>query len=312
MHNFDRPLFKKLAHNDTGAAAGHQSGVVIPKAIDKYFPQLSSSVSVSVPTVSCDLRAALFVGTNQVGLVKTRYQYQTWGGTRDPERRVTGQLGPLLSVASKDDILLIERSLADEFFYRLTVHKAGTAAYSLYSKPIGSRRWGAVNIVDTPVPEPDILNAEQVQAHHEQQPFQLFDNTAALHETRVARIARSQAFKRIILPLYDCRCAVCGYGHRDAGNLFEVEAAHIVPRGLKGADDSRNGLALCRTHHWAFDHGLFGVDQNRKVVVSQTASADPRNGHLLQFSGQAIRSPSNASLMPALEALEWHLNNVVT
>ena len=151
MNNFDRPLFKKLAHNDTGAAAGHQSGVVIPKAIDKYSPQLSAAVNVSNPTASCDLKAALFVGTKHEGVVKTRYQYQTWSGTRPPERRITGQLGPLLGGASADDILLIERGLYDEFFYRLTLHKAGTSAYSSYSHQIGSRRWGPIDLADTPV-----------------------------------------------------------------------------------------------------------------------------------------------------------------
>jgi putative restriction endonuclease len=311
MHNFDRPLFKKLAHNDTGAAAGHQSGVVIPKAIDKYFPQLSAAANASNPAVSCDLRAALFIGTKHEGVVKTRYQYQTWSGTRPPERRITGQLGPLLNAASADDILLIERSLSDEFFYRLTLHKAGTSANSSYSQQIGSRRWGAVDPADTPVPEVDVLTAEQIQSVHEQQPFNLFDNAAALHETRVSRIARSKAFKRILLPLYDFRCAVCGLGHRDAGNRFEVEAAHIVPRGLKGPDDSRNGLVLCRSHHWAFDHGLFSIDPNRKVVLSHTVGTEPRNSHLGKYSGQLVRSPRNAALQPALIALDWHLKNIL-
>jgi putative restriction endonuclease len=311
MNDFDRPLFKKLAHNDTGSAAGHQSGVVIPKAIDKYFPQLSAAVNASNPTVSCDLRATLFVGTKYEGVVKTRYQYQTWSGTRPPERRITGQLGPLLSAAAADDILLIERSLSDEFFYRLTLHKIGTSAYSSYSHQIGSRRWGPVNPVDTPVPEIDILTAEQIQSVHEQQPFQLFDNTAALQETRVSRIARSKAFNRILLPLYDFRCVVCGLGHRDAGHQFEVEAAHIVPRSLKGPDDSRNGLVLCRSHHWAFDHGLIGIDSNRKVVLSHTAGTDARNSHLGKYSGQLVRSPGNAALQPALVALDWHLNNIL-
>ena len=50
---FDRPLFKKLAHNDTGMAAGHQAGVVIPTAMDRFFPQLSER-SVLTP---CSRRA---------------------------------------------------------------------------------------------------------------------------------------------------------------------------------------------------------------------------------------------------------------
>jgi putative restriction endonuclease len=279
--------------------------------MDKYFPQLAGVASTSNPTVSCNLNAALFVGSQQVSLVTTRYQYQTRAGTRSPERRITGQLGPLLGVASADDILIIERSLSDEFFYRLILHKVGTLEYSSYSPLIGDRRCGSVDPADAPVPEVDIINAEQIQSARELQPFRLFDNAAALHETRVSRIARSQAFKKILLPLYDRRCAVCGLAHAGPDNLTETEGAHIVPRRLKGADDSRNGLALCRSHHWAFDRGLFGVDSHRKILVRPSTLAEPRNHHLVPFHGQNIRSPSSAVMKPSSEALEWHLENVV-
>ena len=36
--DWDFPIFKILANNDTGAAAGHQGGVVIPKDLRVYFP----------------------------------------------------------------------------------------------------------------------------------------------------------------------------------------------------------------------------------------------------------------------------------
>jgi putative restriction endonuclease len=30
-----------------------------------------------------------------------------------------------------------------------------------------------------------------------------------------------------------------------------------------------NGLALCKNHHWAFDHGWFGVDEDYRIVIPQ-------------------------------------------
>lgn len=311
MHDFDRPLFKRLAHNDTGAAAGHQGGVVIPKDMDRYFPQLSGAVTFANPTIDKHIRAALFVGSLQVGLVETRYQYQTWGGARSPERRLTGELGPLRNVAAADDFMIIERSLSDPDFYRLTLHRAGTAAFAALVAKVGARRWGPVDIRDIPVPETDIVASLAEQQTHEAAPLNLFDNTAALQETRTKRIARSQAFSRRLLPLYEHRCAVCGSAHGAANGTTEAEAAHIVPRGLKGADDARNGLALCRSHHWAFDRGLFGIRPNRRVVVRPAAAADARNSHLVPYDGQLIRNPANAALQPALNALAWHLANIV-
>lgn len=138
---FDNPVFKMLAHNDTGGAVGHQGGVLVPKALESYFPALSSKVSPTNPTVSAYISAELFDGTSPLGKVQTRYQYQTWGATRSPERRITGNLGELRSRAKRDDILLVERSLSKADTYRLTLIRKGTAAYQQIAS--GARgRWG--------------------------------------------------------------------------------------------------------------------------------------------------------------------------
>jgi putative restriction endonuclease len=311
MHDFDRPLFKRLAHNDTGAAAGHQGGVVIPKDLDIYFPQLSKVVTPANPTVDKQIRAVLFVGSLQVGLVETRYQYQTWGGVRSPERRLTGNLGSLRNVAAADDFLIIERSLSDSDFYRLTLHRAGTAAFAALVAKVSRRRWGPVDVADIPVPETEIETSLAEQENHEAAPFDLFDNAAALIESRTKRIARSQAFSKRVLPIYGFRCVVCGHAHVAGNGSTEAEAAHIVPRGLKGADDARNGLALCRSHHWAFDRGLFGVRADRRVILKPAAAAVAGNAHLLAYAGTLIREPVTAALRPAPTALAWHLENIV-
>jgi putative restriction endonuclease len=311
MHAFDRPLFKRLAPNDTASAAGHQGGVVIPKEMDPYFPQLIGTVSAAIPTVDKTVRAALFVGDLQVGLVDTRYQYQTWGGVRSPERRLTGNLGAIRLPATGGDYLLIERSLSSPDSYRLTLHKAGTPGHSAIAAKAAGRKWGPLDPADAPVSETAIITFETEQEQRELNPFSLFDNAADLVETRTTRVARSAAFKRRLLPLYDFRCAVCGLAHADANGIWEAEAAHIVPRSLKGSDDARNGLALCRSHHWAFDRGLFGIKPNRQIVLRPAAAADGRNSHLLPFSGQPVKQPSNPALNPAPDALAWHLVNVV-
>lgn len=310
MHNFDRPLFKRLSFNDTGGAAGHTGAIVITKQLLPYFPQLTGTATAASPTAERKIRAALFVGNLQVGLVEARYQYQTRGGKRPPEYWLTENLGAIRNPAAKDDFVLIERSLSDPVFYRLTLHKAGTPDFAALLAKVGSRRQGAVDTADTPVPETEVVTSEAEQEARELAPLELFDNTAALHETRTLRVARSQAFKRRLLPLYDFRCAVCGLAHADSGSAWEAEAAHIVPRGLKGADDARNGLTLCRSHHWAFDRGLFGILPTHEIILRPVAAAEPRNAHLLPFAGQILRKPVDLKMMPSSDALAWHLKNI--
>ena len=85
---FDKPLFKTLAPNDTGASPGKQAGPLIPKEMDSYFPQLQGQASPTNPAPYQEIKADLFIGNESIGLVNTRYQYQTWGGERTPERRI--------------------------------------------------------------------------------------------------------------------------------------------------------------------------------------------------------------------------------
>jgi putative restriction endonuclease len=310
LSEFDAPLFKKLAHNDTGAAVGKQAGVLIPKVLDRYFPDLSSKPSTG-PTVDENIRAALFEGNVRLGVVTTRYQYQTRGGKRTPERRITGNLGPLHDKAVENDYLVIERSVTDPQFYRLRLIKAGTAAYTALKAKVGTRSCGPVDLSNLPVTENAAAIAEAEQIAHESKALQLFDNDAAFTETRTKRVARSRAFQKRISSIYGNKCAVCGNGLLHVTGLCEVEAAHIVPRGLKGADDARNGLALCRSHHWAFDRGMFGVDSYLKVVVPPQVSAIVANTHLTGFAAKTIAAPSNSLLAPSPEALAWHWSNIV-
>ena len=109
--SYDYPVFKRLSNNDAGASPGHQGGFVIPKDIEEYFPALHRSITDSNPTVDCLIDAELFVGSRFVGRVTTRYQFQTWGGTRSPERRLTANLGPLRDQAEGGDYVLFERDI---------------------------------------------------------------------------------------------------------------------------------------------------------------------------------------------------------
>ena len=140
---YDAPAYKFLAHNDTGRAVGHQAGVLIPKALEGYFPSLRAA-SVTRPTVSVSVEAELVDGSSTIGKVETRYQHQTWGGDRQPERRLTGNLQELLRTARKDDVLLFERSLSQPDRYRLRLLRQGTPAHASVAAKAGNKRWGVL------------------------------------------------------------------------------------------------------------------------------------------------------------------------
>lgn len=139
---WDRPIYKILARNDTGESKSHQAGVLIPKAIRDYFPSLNGMISDVNPTIDARLQADLFVEEKFVAAVSTRFQYQTWAGTRRPEARVTDELGPMRSCASADDILVFQRASKNKSQFRLTLVLKGSPTHEKILGKIGSKRWG--------------------------------------------------------------------------------------------------------------------------------------------------------------------------
>lgn len=132
--------------------------------------------------------------------------------------------------------------------------------------------------------------------------------------TTMQRRIRSDRFRTGVIGAYGARCAVSGIGlaHQDRnGQLqYEVEAAHIIPVSANGSDVVANGLALCRTLHWAFDRGMFWVNRELRVGLTPITRSDSRNEWLQQFAGRRLSVPRGANMMPSVEALRWHAEHV--
>jgi len=119
--------------------------------------------------------------------------------------------------------------------------------------------------------------------------------------------ARDQGFRRIVIKAYDHRCALCGVRIITPEQHSVVDAAHIVPWSKSQNDDIRNGMALCKLCHWAFDEGMMGVSDNYNVITSRQIAAAPNvPGFLLTLSGRGIILPHNRDLWPAQEYLAEH------
>jgi len=120
------------------------------------------------------------------------------------------------------------------------------------------------------------------------------------------RLKRDAAFRDVILGNYDYSCAVTGLRFRH-GSHVEAEAAHIIGKEARGPDDPRNGLALSRTAHWAFDHGIFTLSDDYEVRIHDHArDGDQRLVPIYEADGKRIRLPNEAFYRPHPSALAWH------
>lgn len=136
------------------------------------------------------------------------------------------------------------------------------------------------------------------------------------HQQRVKEIlesekykpdVRNQGFRRAVVMTYDHRCALCGVRIVTSEGHTVVDAAHIEPWSTSKNDDIRNGMALCKLCHWAFDEGMMGVSEEYKVITSRQIAANPNvPGFLLTLSGRGIIPPAERELWPGQKHLRWH------
>jgi putative restriction endonuclease len=105
-------------------------------------------------------------------------------------------------------------------------------------------------------------------------------------------------FRSTVLRAYRQRCAVCSLNHPEL-----LDAAHIIAdRKEAGIASVRNGLALCKIHHAAFDKRILGIAPNLIVEIRQDI-LDEVDGPMLRHGLQG-RHGERLMAMPASRT-EW-------
>ena len=143
-------------------------------------------------------------------------------------------------------------------------------------------------------------------------PFHLFLPRGDIESTQAVNPpARSAGFRRAIMKIYAYTCAVCALNIRASSGESVTDAAHIIPFSVSYNDDIRNGISLCKSHHWAFDTGLISVNEAYQVVVSPSMAEQVPPEWASEFRDRQIWLPNDVKHRPAQGALTWHRQQVL-
>ena len=112
---------------------------------------------------------------------------------------------------------------------------------------------------------------------------------------------------RVVEQTYAGRCALTGLCLTNGFGRAEVDAAHIQPVAAGGPDSVRNGIALTKSVHWAFDRGLLSIGDDGSILTVDRGAEDLRK--ILNASGRALFSENEATI-PHTAFLSWHRANV--
>lgn len=309
--------FKLLTARDV--SPGRAQGPLIPVELRGLFPVLPRPTAEN-PIPACPLLITYLDVDGKSHRVGSRYHQQTRSRHRAGETWVTGELGPFLATAAPGDMLFISANEGDVSCYRFDLFKHNTPEFRAVMsqlEPDLRGRWGLLALAPGTLilPYPTQIQKEKSTVLRQvEQPFNIEDPDPLLRESRQRRFVRDRGFHEVVAEQYECCCAVC---HSRLvtpdGMNFEVEAAHIRPRGQRGPDDVRNGIALCRTHHWAFDCGIISIHPERRTIqvatYSLTMSSEPAVADVSALSGRPLLQPRDQKCAPARDALEWHVRH---
>lgn len=156
-------------------------------------------------------------------------------------------------------------------------------------KELGSADEQFVNAV-----EQEVFNIKQLS----------LDNVPELTEGAVKKVKtviekpRSAAFRISVKKLYKNKCAICGYCLLSPDGKPALESAHLYPKEFDGSDDFRNGVCLCKLHHWALDSGWFSIADDYTVIVRTDLPLAEEYNFIRKYEGQEITLPEQIEFAP--------------
>ncbi|PCH75717.1 MAG: HNH endonuclease [Flavobacteriaceae bacterium] len=126
-----------------------------------------------------------------------------------------------------------------------------------------------------------------------------------IEETKGANLFNSVSFRDFVLLGYHNKCAVTSEAiYYD--KLINLEAAHIKPKSHSGSFLPCNGIAMSRDIHWAFDKGMFTINDDYRITVHK----DIKNTILSKYDNQKINVPKEDFFKPEKNFLKYHKEKV--
>ncbi len=153
---------------------------------------------------------------------------------------------------------------------------------------------------DVVSPAPGLRQLDLQVMRKPDSPMEIRELTRTYEVTTVQRRLYQARFRNTILDAYRDRCAVCQLHIRPL-----LDAVH-----LNGDRDPRpdivvsEGIALCATHHRAYDAGILRYDNDYAVRIDlpDDARGEGEQSMLLAFEGRKLALPSDERHWPMLPA----------
>lgn len=146
--------------------------------------------------------------------------------------------------------------------------------------------------------------------------YRIEDDATAARRSYITASVRQRlhqrSFRERVLRAYQEQCAMCRLRHEEL-----LDAAHIIPDSDPGGEPLvRNGLALCKLHHAAFDRQFIGIRPDYVIEVRKTILEESDGPMLLHglkgMHEQKLWVPRSKDLQPDAALLAQRYERFLT
>jgi putative restriction endonuclease len=150
---------------------------------------------------------------------------------------------------------------------------------------------------EVPSPPPLTRQLTLPEIRTPESPMEIREMSRSYVLTTVQRRLYHARFRNAVLKAYRDRCAVCGLRVRPL-----LDVAHVnADQDPQPVISVRDGLALCATHHRAFDAHILTYDADYKIHIELPERLNAGEGEramLLAFEGKRLELPEDEDLWP--------------
>ena len=293
---------------------------LVSKKIGDFFPPLSKTNlndTIILPIIAPNSNQKIYCS---YVFHNNKYHGSTAKNPRNEYRLyLNSDLDPNHSYFQPDDIVVFSKIETEELVsvYKMYLYKKEDENYSFLEQIIDkSESPGAHALYEKAFDfisdaKEDLDDLEVVIPEDVKKDIQKKQNEIALdtHEeieaSKGASLFNSSSFRDFVLLGYQNKCAVTGEAIYYK-KLINLEAAHIKPQAHAGTFLPCNGIALSRDIHWAFDKGMFTINDDYTITVHKDISSSI----LEKYDNKPINIPKEDFFKPEKAFLKYHREKI--
>lgn len=321
MYYIKKLQFQELGSPKPDGTVSRGRYMLISKNNDGFFPPLSVTElndAILLPIVPPDSNEKVYC---TYVYHNDKYHGSSAKQPRDEFRLyLNTKIDPERAFFKPDDIIVFEKLQTEDLTNLYKMHRFNSTSehYLLLDRIIensGQRGGHAtyyekldfilefqvsdLEYLETVIPDEVKKDAEKRQNQAKE------ESVIEIEETKGANLFNSVSFRDFVLLGYGNKCAITGEAIFYK-KLINLEAAHIKPKSHSGSFLPCNGIAMSRDMHWAFDRGMFTINEEYRIIVHP----DVKDTLLIKYDAQQITLPVEDFFKPEKAFLNYHKENI--